>query len=195
MTALGRAYRILVVSAADKFCEQLMPLMPEAIQPSLDRAASINEAQRKVAERQYDIVVVNTPLPDDFGVRFAMDVSVRSSAVTMLFVRTDLYDAVYDKAFEYGVFVARRPTSPVLIRQALDWLVATRERLRTIERKSVSLQDKMDEIRLVNRAKWALITHLNMTEEAAHRYIEKQAMDRCVTRRTVAEDILRTYKD
>ena len=64
-----------------------------------------------------------------------------------------------------------------------------------MEKKSVSLQDKMDEIKLVNRAKWILITHLDMTENVAHRYIEKQAMDRCVTRRSVAEDILRTYKE
>ena len=48
----------------------------------------------------------------------------------------------------------------------------------------------MEEIRLVNRAKWLLIGELNMTEQEAHRYIEKQAMDRCVTRRSVAEEIL-----
>ena len=195
MTALGHAYRILVVSAVDKFCEQLMPLLPESIAPTVDRASSVNQAQRKIADRQYDVVIVNTPLPDDFGVRFAIDVSAGSSTVVMLLVHTDFYDAVYDKVCQHGVFVVRRPTSPALVRQSVDWLVATRERLRTLEKKSVSLQDKMNEIRLVNRAKWALISHLNMTEEAAHRYIEKQAMDRCVPRRTVAEDILRTYKD
>ena len=48
----------------------------------------------------------------------------------------------------------------------------------------------MAEIRLVNRAKWQLIGQRSMTGQAAHRYIEKQAMDRCVTRRAVAEDIL-----
>ena len=32
-----------------------------------------------------------------------------------------------------------------------------------------------------------------MSEEEAHRYIEKQAMDRCTTRREIAESILRTY--
>ena len=195
MSTFGRAYRILVVTAVDKFCEQLSPLMPESISASIERAVSVNEAQRKVADRTYDVVIVNTPLPDDFGVRFAMDVSANSSTVTMLMVRNDVYAAIYDKVFESGVFVVGRPTSPAIVRQALDWLVATRERLRALEKKSVSLQDKMDEIRLVNRAKWALIVHLNMTEDAAHRYIEKQAMDRCVSKRTVAEDILRTYKD
>ena len=52
----------------------------------------------------------------------------------------------------------------------------------------------MEEIRLVNRAKWLLIEELKMTEQEAHRYIEKQAMDRCVTKRVVAEQILSTYK-
>ena len=51
----------------------------------------------------------------------------------------------------------------------------------------------MNEIRLVNRAKWLLISELNMTEANAHRYIEKQAMDRCVSRRQVAEEIIKTY--
>ena len=42
----------------------------------------------------------------------------------------------------------------------------------------------------MNRAKWRLIQEQGLTEQEAHRYIEKQAMDRCVTRRTVAEEIL-----
>ena len=195
MDSIGRTYRILVVTAIAKFREQLTPLLPESVSFAIDLATSVNEAQRMAAERAYDLVIVNTPLPDDFGVRFSIDVSTRSSTVAMLLVHTDFYDAVYSKVFEYGVFVLRRPTSPALVRQSFDWLLATRERLRSLEKKSVSLQEKMDEIRLVNRAKWALISHLNMTEEAAHRYIEKQAMDRCVPRRTVAEDVLRTYKD
>ena len=63
-----------------------------------------------------------------------------------------------------------------------------------MEKKAVTLQEKMEEIRLVNRAKWLLIEELKMTEQEAHRYIEKQAMDRCVTRRAVAEQILSTYQ-
>ena len=39
-----------------------------------------------------------------------------------------------------------------------------------------------------------LIEQLKMTEPEAHRYIEKQAMDRCVTRRKIAENIILTYK-
>ena len=57
-----------------------------------------------------------------------------------------------------------------------------------------SSKEKMEEIKLINRAKWALINSLGMTEADAHRYIEKQAMDRCVARREIAENIIQTYK-
>ena len=61
------------------------------------------------------------------------------------------------------------------------------------ENKISVTEEKMEEIRIVNRAKWLLINELKMDEPGAHRYIEKQAMDRCVTRREVAEEIIRTY--
>jgi response regulator NasT len=51
----------------------------------------------------------------------------------------------------------------------------------------------MEEIRIVNRAKWLLISEIKMDEPNAHRYIEKQAMDRCVSKREIAEEIIQTY--
>ena len=77
--------------------------------------------------------------------------------------------------------------------QALEWMMTVRERLRKAETKTLSIEEKMEEIRVVNRAKWLLITELKMEEPQAHRYIEKQAMDRCISKRDVAEEIIRTY--
>ena len=59
---------------------------------------------------------------------------------------------------------------------------------------SFHLEAKVADIRIINRAKLLLVQHLQMTETEAHKYIEKQAMDRCVTKRAVAEQILSTYK-
>lgn len=56
-----------------------------------------------------------------------------------------------------------------------------------------SLEEKMAEIRIVSRAKLLLISEMQMDEAQAHRYIEKQAMDRCVTKRAIAEEIINTY--
>lgn len=51
----------------------------------------------------------------------------------------------------------------------------------------------VEEIRLINRAKLMLIERRAMTEADAHRFIVKTAMDRCVKKREVAEDIIRYH--
>ena len=80
-----------------------------------------------------------------------------------------------------------------MITHSLRVLCALRERLRKLEAKQQSVEERMEEIRLVNRAKWLLIQCLNMTEAQAHRYIEKQSMDTRVSKREVAQDIIKTY--
>ena len=63
-----------------------------------------------------------------------------------------------------------------------------------MEEKQASVEEKIEEIRLINRAKWLLIECLSMTEADAHRYIEKQSMDLRVSKREVAESIIKTYQ-
>ncbi|MBQ2785872.1 MAG: ANTAR domain-containing protein, partial [Oscillospiraceae bacterium] len=92
-----------------------------------------------------------------------------------------------------GIFTLLKPTSTQIITQALEWMAAARERLRRLESKATSIEEKMEEIRLVNRAKWLLIENLKMTESDAHHYIEKQAMDRCCSKKEISLSIIKTY--
>ena len=94
----------------------------------------------------------------------------------------------------HGVFTLPKPTSKPTLLTALNWMSSARERLRKSEKKALSIEEKMEEIRLANRAKWLLIDELKMSEPDTHRYIEKQAMDRCVSKREVAEKIIKTYE-
>ena len=111
----------------------------------------------------------------------------------LLLVKSDVHAGIHDKVAEYGVFTLPKPTSKPTMLHALNWMESARERLIQFERKSLSIEEKMAEIRLVNKAKWILISELSMNEPDAHRYIEKQAMDRCTSKRTIAEEIIKTY--
>lgn len=186
-------YSVMIVSASEKLNSSLRSLLTSPDFDPVCISGSVSEAQRTLKERSFDIILINNPLPDDFGMRFAIDVSRGQSSVAALIVKNEIYNEIYSKVVDHGVFIIRKPISAMLIQQALDWMRAARERMRQLEKKTVSLEDKMAEIRIVNHAKWALIESLKMTEADAHRFIEKQAMDRCVTRREIAENILRTY--
>ena len=193
MSLKERIYSILIVSATDSFTSAFGDLLPEARYSPVNTVTSISVAKRVLAEKTYDFVIINAPLPDDAGTRFAIDTCTTKQSAVLLLVKNDIHAGIHDRVAEYGVFTLPKPISKVTITHALNWLESARERLRQFEKKTISIEDKMAEMRLVNKAKWLLISELHMSETDAHRYVEKQAMDRCVSRRCIAEEIIKTY--
>ena len=187
-----RNYSLLVVSSAAKFNAALRELLPEDRYWPVRVTTDVASARRCLLEHSYDIVVINAPLPDDFGTQLALDVSDSSGAGVLLLVKAEHCPDLDARLSPYGILTLQKPTSPQLITQSLQLLCGTRERLRRMEQKTASIEEKMAEIRLVNRAKCLLIERRSMTEQEAHRYLEKQAMDRCTSRRVIAEELIRT---
>lgn len=189
-----RTYSVLLVSASEKFNTSILTLLPPTDYWPVTIAKSVGEARRRLVEESFDIVLINAPLSDDFGMHLAMDICSNSGAGVLLLIKNELYNEITSKVVPYGVMTMPKPTSLQLVSQSLQILRATRERLRQMEAKQISVEEKIEEIRLVNRAKWVLIECLNMTETDAHRYIEKQAMDLRTSKREIAENIIKTYQ-
>ena len=189
-----KTYSVLLVSSFDKFNAATMDLLPMTDYWPVVTVKSVAEAKRRLLEQSFDIVLINAPLPDDFGTRFAIDVCRSSDAGVLILVKNELYNDIYAKVVEFGVMTLSKPTNVSMVSQTLRILCATRERMRQVAAKQATVEEKIEEIRLVNRAKWQLIQCLSMTEEEAHRYIEKQSMDLRISKRQVAENIIRTYK-
>lgn len=189
-----RTYSVLLVSASDKFNATTMALLPMTDYWPVTTVKSVAEAKRRLLEQPYDIILINAPLPDDFGMRLAIDACNESGAGVLLFVKSEHYNDIYSKVVGYGVMTLSKPTSIQMVSQSLRVLCATRERLRKVEERQATVEEKIEEIRLVNRAKWLLIECLSMSEAEAHRYIEKQSMDFRLSKREVAQNIIETYK-
>lgn len=193
MSLKEQVYSVLLVSSAEKFNTDMARFLPEAEYSPVVKAGSISAAQRAVAERSYDFIIINAPLSDDLGVRFAIDSSVSSGACVLLLVRAELYSDICDKASRHGVFTLPKPITKQAMETALRWLAASREKVKRFEKKSVSVEDKMKEIRTVNKAKWLLISNEGMEEPEAHRYLEKEAMNRCISKLQFADEVIKKY--
>ena len=193
MSLKERVYSVLVVSASESFNTATKELFPSSDYQPVLTATNVNEAKRYIASRGFDFVIINSPLPDESGTRFAIDCCRSQTTVVLLLSRSDVHAEVHDKVAEHGVFTLSKPTNRAILMQALSWMSSARERLRKMEQKTSSIEERMEEIRIVNRAKCLLISELRMTEPEAHRYIEKNAMDNCIPKREVAQNIIKLY--
>ncbi len=193
MALKERAYSLLVVSSAESFYSAVSAMLPKATFQPVVNVPSIAAAQRAVAERGFDFVIINAPLKDDIGVRFAIDCSESNNSLVMYLVQNEIHADVYAKVAEYGVFTLPKPLSKQSMDSALRWLLTAKIRLDRVEKKTTKIEDKMEEIRLVNKAKWLLISKENLLEPEAHRFLEKEAMDKCISKKAVAQEIIDKY--
>lgn len=186
---------ILVVSAAEKATVLSDALTKSGQFGRVACAGNGGEARRTMMADPFEIVLINTPLPDETGYDLALHLSRNTEAGVVVLVRGEHADEVAAKLEDGGILVVPKPVSRPLLFQSLKMAAAARRRLLRLRSENVRLQQKIEEIRLVDRAKCVLIQTLSLTEQQAHRYIEKQAMDSRLPRREIAHQILKTYEE
>lgn len=185
---------VLLVSGSEQATAALKAALPAARFAPVDAVESAEAARTWLERQDCALVIVNAPLVDASGTAFARAMSRDACHGVLLLMPADEYESACAALSGTGVLTLKKPANPSLLRQALELLLAMRERLCAMEQKTHTLELKMADIRIVNRAKWVLIEQLKMDEAAAHRYIEKQAMNQQRTRREIAESILTTYE-
>lgn len=186
--------RALIVSGSDKAIETIAQFLYACGYGNITSTVSGSEARRLIDGMEYALVIINTPLSDEFGHELSVQLAEGTNSGIILLCKADIADEVSDKVGDYGVCVVSRPINRALLHQSIRLVEATRSRILGLKRENSKLMVKIDEMRLINRAKCALMQYLKFTEPEAHRYIEKQAMDTRSTRREVALRILSTYE-
>ena len=89
-----RTYSVLIVTASDTFANSVMPLLPMTDYWPVTIVHSVSEARRRVVDTEFDIVLINAPLPDDFGMRLAIDICTNSGAGVLMLVKNDLFNDI-----------------------------------------------------------------------------------------------------
>ncbi len=190
----NRKYKILLLSSSVKLNTSLLSLLSGSSFGSVKILETAEAARHCLNTESFDIVIINTPLPDESGLHLAAEVCASGSRGVLVFVKAGYYTEVSTKLSPYGILTLSKPLSKDMVLQSLQLLRTTLERLNRVEDEKAELSAKIEELRIISRAKGVLIDQLRMSEAEAHRYIEKQAMDRCISRRAVAEKILSAYR-
>ena len=181
-------HSVLIVSASEQFVALVKKSLKNCI--TIDSGKSGALARRAVLEKRYDLVVINLPLIDETGEELALDIAERSNASILMAVPREVFDFVAEHLTDHGIIVLPKPVSGTYIDRAVRFMSAIQNKIHRLEKKNRKLEDKMEEIRIVSKAKVCLVEMKGMTEDEAHRFIGKQAMNKGVSRKRIAIRIL-----
>lgn len=144
-------------------------------------------------ESDFELIVVNAPLPDEFGHELCADAVEKTDAGVVFLAKAAVAEQLLTPLSEQGVLLVTKPFSNTFFLQAIHMAAASNHRLLLLRQENQRLQEKLAQVRLVSRAKCCLIELGHMTEAEAHRCIEKKAMDTRRDRTEVAQEILDSY--
>ena len=186
---------IVTVSVSDAVLNSIQELLQKNGFPPATAVNSISKAKRTIIDRDVDLIIIDVPLPDEDATQFAINLAKCQSfdySIIML-IKGKQYDQTLFQFERMGIVALKKPLEPYLLIQTIRLLLSVRARIKKLENQTETLQNKLADDRLVNRAKILLIQQLKISEQDAHHYIEKKAMDACIKKTKVAQEIIRTY--
>lgn len=185
---------ILLVSQKGKGRDLLQQLLEAEYVSKIVSAETEEQAMALMEQTDFDLVIINSPLEGKSGVDLAMFAAEKYTSGILLAVQNKYADAVAQKVEPYGVLVVGKPVVKAFFNQAVKFADVTRQRVLALKEENIHLQMKLEEMKLINRAKCVLIQYLSMSEVQAHKYIEKQAMDMRLSKYRVSKQILKAYE-
>ena len=187
--------KTLMVSHSEQSAASLLQLLRTEGYSDVYVSFAANSAKELAGEEVYDLICINAPLPDENGISLARHFAATTRASVVIIVPQKNADEVSDLLNERGVLVIARPINRHLFHHYLQFADCFRTRMLRVEQENEKLKHMVEELKIIDRAKLLLVTCLKMSEEQAHRYLEKQAMDLRVSKPDVAKQVIRTYEN
>ncbi len=188
-------HSLLVISASEQFDAIVKNSLKPGKFVTRDFIKNASLARRNLFERYYDIVIINSPLPDENGLEIALDAVEKCGATVLITVPKDVYADVTDAVTDYGVLVLPKPFSKDRMDNVVRFLIASTDRLRKMQLEIDKTNEKLEELRIVSKVKCLLVEREHMSEDEAHKYIGKLAMDNGVSRGRAAKGLLDEMED
>lgn len=182
---------VLIVSGSQSAAASLSGFMRNSFRCTPRVSESAYQARTALEnDRDTELVIINAPLVDENGIDLARFISQKTFASCLLVTRQEKADQLADMADREQVIVLGRPLNQALLYQLVRTIEITLRRSQRIAEENLRLEQKIKDIRTVDRAKFLLMQYQSMTEAEAHAYLEKYAMDKRKRKPAAALEII-----
>lgn len=185
--------KILLVCSSERGLKVYLENLKNMGYIKIDTENNGSAARRRLLGENYNLVIIDTPLKDEFGTSLAIKAVTSSNAGIIVLVKNENADMISSKVEDYGVFVIPKPFTKSIFNQGIKFVFTSLKRFSALNEKQDKLMKQVEDIKKIDRAKCLLIQYNNMSEDEAHKFIEKQAMQSRITRREVADKLIKHF--
>ncbi len=183
--------KILVVSSDQKTSEVLVNILRDSFRILPKVVESAYQAKMRLESNfDYELVIINTPLMDEVGINFAQNIIEKTTANCILLVKQEIFEKISEPAEKLGIILIGKPFDKTLLYQVIKTVNIAVNRSLKLYREKMRLEERIGEIKVIDKAKFMLMEYKNMTENEAHYYLGQYAMTKRKKKSVVASEII-----
>jgi two-component system, response regulator PdtaR len=156
-----------------------------------DGASAVDLAQRL----RPDLVIMDVKMPGLDGISAAEQISAERLAPVVILTAFSQRDLVRRASDAGAMAYLIKPFTRADLVPAIEIAVSRFQEITALDSEVTGLRDRLEVRKLLDRAKGLLQADRGITEAEAFRWIQKSSMDRRMTMRAVAEEVLQAAQE
>lgn len=171
--------KVLIISGSKSASDTLSEFIRNSFGCEV-RTAETAEQARNIFDSNApcELALIYSPLPDEYGTSLAEYIIENTASNCIFIAKAENAEKFREHAEKNGIITIGRPFNKSLLYQTMKIIEIAINRSYKLYEETVRLERKIDEIRIIDKAKFMLMQYRNMTEEEAHTYLEQYAMNR-----------------
>ena len=171
--------KVILVSSSKTASEALLDFLRGSFKCTPKVVESAYQAKTLLdSDIMTELVMINSPLMDESGVEFAEYVTGNTPANCILFVKSEAVEKLGERAEKAGIIIVGKPFSKTVLYQIVRTVDIAVSRSAELYLRNACLEEKINEIQTIDKAKFMLMEYKSMAESEAHAYIEQYAMNK-----------------
>jgi response regulator NasT len=184
----NRTARILVAEDEALIRLDLVEMLTEAGYEVVAQATNGIEAIALAKEFKPDLAILDVKMPELDGISAAQEI-IEISPVLMLtaFSQKELVERARDAGVMAYVV---KPFSISDLTPAIEIAMSRHLQMRSLKEEVADLHERLETRKIVDRAKGILMAAMNLSEPEAFSWIQRAAMDRRISMKSVAQAVI-----
>lgn len=171
--------KILVVSSNKNAAEALVNFLRDSFRCTPKLVESAYQAKNVFdADPALELAVINSPLMDESGFELAEYIIENTTANCIFMIKEEQTEKIAGRAEKAGIIIVGKPFSRTLLYQLVKTIDIAVNRSLKLYDENRQLEQKIEEIQAIDKAKFMLMQYKGMTEDEAHAYLEQYAMNK-----------------
>ncbi len=145
---------------------------------------------RNIDVTRFDFIFISVPLSNENGLSLITELREQTDAYLIAIVRAEYADTAHKLLEPAGAYIITKPVYRGALMQAIRFCDTHAESDSLFRKRIAELERQAELDKRLSRAKLILMEKEALSEDEAHRRIQKLAMDLRVSQYEIAEDII-----